>query len=146
MWMWSKPDSVFGMFDALYKFLVGKSAMAALLLTLCSIYGPSELPVSFLRRLELYDVANSTGPADDWAQLQSLIHDEVEFNMAAYELHKVFLAKKRQDGDGSLLSISLHGSICQWRFATIGEQKAEWIMQASYGLARHIESVYNRQQ
>lgn len=146
MWMWDKTDSVFGMFDALYKFLVAKNATAGLLLTLCSIYGPWEIPGSFLRRLELCDIANSTDSTDHWRQLQALVQDEVAFNMATYELYRVFLAKRKHGDGGSLLSISLHSCICQWRFATIGEQTAEWVIQASYGLARHIQSIYDREQ
>lgn len=152
MWMWDKTDSVFSMFHALYKFLVAKNATAGLLFTLCSIYGPWEIPGSFLRRLELCDIVDSTDSTDftdstnHWRQLQALVRDEVAFNMATYELYRIFLAKRKHDDDGSLRSISLHSYICQWRFATIGDQTAEWVIQASYGLARHLQSIYDRQQ
>jgi hypothetical protein len=145
MWVWSKSNSVFSMFSDLYESLIAKNASAGLLLTLCSIYGPWEIPSSLLLGLELHDV-NSSKSADHWRRLQALVHDEVGFNMAVYELYRVFLAKRKHDFNGNLLSISLHGSVCQWRFATIGDQRAEWIMKASSGLARFIQSIYGHQQ
>lgn len=145
MWMWNKPNSVFDVFADLYQDLVAKNTSADLLLTLCSVYGPSEIPSPLLRHLELYHIVKSDS-ANPWTQLQALIRDEVKFNIAIYELYRIFLAKRKYDTDGSLQSISLHGSICQWRFATIGDERAEWIMQATYALARHVQSEYDRQQ
>jgi hypothetical protein len=143
-WFWDKPDSLFGMFDTLYKSLLTKHACAALLLTLCSIYGPWEVPISLLRQLEFFEVANSSEVHCDHMRLKAFVQNEITLNMAVDQLHRVFLAKRNQNLDGSLNSISLHGSICRWRFATIGDTKAEWIMQASYGLARYLQSCYDK--
>ena len=138
--LWGKSDSLFRMFDELYKSLLGKSASAALLLTLCSIYGPWEVPILLLQRLELFDVGSCTDAQNDWRSLKTLLQDEVSLNMAISELYRIFLAKKKQNFNGGLISISLHDSLCRWRFATIGDSRAEWIMQASYGLTRHVRS------
>lgn len=144
IWLWSKDETIFTMFDDLYKSLLARNESAALLLTLCSIYGTWEIPIAFLRRLELYGLDRPFGTHDHWRQLQALVKDDFGFNRAIYELYRVFLANRKQGSDRSLITISLHGSICQWRFATIGDNRAEWIMQASYGLARHVSSCYDQ--
>lgn len=145
MWLWDKSDSLFNVFDDLYKSLVDRSSEAGLLLTLCSIYGPWTIPTCLLRGLQLFDI-NIASSDDTWGQLQTLLHDDIELKSAIDELGKVFLAKKQQDALLDVRSVSLHPSVCQWRFETIGEQRADWVMQASYGLARHVESTSARQQ
>ena len=137
---WGRSDSLFHMFNNLYKCLHGKSASAALLLTLCSIYGPWEVPIFLLQRLELFDVGGCTDATKDLRSLKTLLQDEVSLNMAISELYRIFLTKRKQNSAGGLISISLHDSICRWRFATIGDSRVEWIMQASYGLTRHVRS------
>lgn len=142
---WDKGDSLFSVFDDLYKSLVDRNTDAGLLLTLCAVYGPWSIPISLLRGLQLHD-GEVAAQDDSWGQLQTLLHDDIELKSAIEELCRVFLAKKQQDKSLDVLSVSLHPSVCQWRFETLGEQTADWIMQASTGLVRHIESTTTRQQ
>ena len=93
-----------------------------------------------LQRLEFFDVGSCTDATKDLRSLKTLLQDEVSLNMAISELYRIFLAKRKQNSGGGLISISLHDSICRWRFATIGDSRVEWIMQASYGLTRHVRS------
>lgn len=144
MWFWSKNNTVFGIFQELYETLLANNESSALLLTLCSIYGPCEIPTSLLRDLEWYSADVDSDAHKDWRRLKELVCDDVRLNMAIYELHRVALAKRKQDPAGNVTSISLHGSICQWRLATIGDSKAEWIIRASYNLARHIHTYYDQ--
>jgi hypothetical protein len=143
-WCWDKNNSLFGMFNVLYDSLLIKNVCAALLLSLCSIYGPWEVPISLLRHFEFFEVASYSEGHNDFMRLKVFVQDEVTLNIAIDQLHRVFLAKRKQHLDGSINSISLHSSICRWRFATIGDTRAEWIMQASYGLARYLWSCYNK--
>ncbi|KAF5647835.1 calcium-independent phospholipase [Fusarium tjaetaba] len=141
IWLWNRSDSLFEMFDELYHSLVAKSPNAGLLLTLCAVYGPWNLPISLIQGLQIYTDDERSDNPTCWGQLKSLLNDDVELNLAIYEICRVFLAKRQMSADGNILSITLHGSVCQWRFATIGEQRAEWIMKTSFGLAWHRESV-----
>lgn len=142
---WDKSNSLFNVFDDLYKSLVARNSDAGLLLTLCAVYGPWSIPTSLLRGLQLRD-GKIASKDDSWDQLQNLLHDDIELKSSIEELCKVFLAKKQQDKSLDVLSVSLHPSVCQWRFETIGKQRADWLMQAASGLARHIEATSARQQ
>ncbi|KAI8712434.1 BH4-2 domain-containing protein [Fusarium sp. LHS14.1] len=140
MWMWDTSDSLFSMFDALYKSLVAKNPQTGHLLSICSVYGPWSIPISLLHGLELHNCQDSVGEIDPSSQLQLLVDNDVELKLAIYELERLFLVKKMSDAKGNVVSISLHASLCQWRLAAMGEEGPAWIMQASYGLAHYIES------
>lgn len=142
---WDKSDSLFNVFDDLYKSLVSRNSDAGLLLTLCAVYGPWSIPTSLLRGIQLLD-SNGASKEVSWGQLQTLLHDDIELKSAINELCKVFLAKKKQDDSLDVLSVSLHPSVCLWRFETLGEQRADWLMQAASGLARHTGATSARQQ
>jgi hypothetical protein len=101
------------MFDELYKSLLAKDASAALLLTLFSIYGPWEVPIALLRNLEFFDVAGDSEGHNDCMRLKAFTQNELTINVAIDQLHRIFLAKRKQNLDGSLNTISLHGSICR---------------------------------
>ncbi|PMB63821.1 hypothetical protein BM221_010292 [Beauveria bassiana] len=146
MWLWDKSDRLFNVFDDLYKSLLNRSSDASLLLTLCAVFGPWSIPVSLLRGLQFFGIANNASKDNSWGQLQILLDDDVELKVAIEELCKIFSAKKRQDCLMDVQSISLHPSICQWRFETLGEQRADWVMQASFGLATHIKYSSAKQQ
>lgn len=143
-WFWDKSTSLFDMFDTLHRSLLTKNACAALLLSLCSVYGPWQVPISLLRNLELFETASYSQELNDLMRLETFVQNEVMLNMAIDQLHRVFLAKRKQNSDGSINSISLHGSICRWRIATMGDSRVEWVMQASYGLARHLWYCYEK--
>ncbi|KAM3528894.1 hypothetical protein NHJ13051_002168 [Beauveria bassiana] len=142
----SQEGKLFNVFDDLYKSLLIRSSDASLLLTLCAVFGPWSIPVSLLRGLQFFDIANTASKDNSWGQLQILLDDDVELKVAIEELCKIFSAKKRQDCLMDVQSISLHPSICQWRFETLGEQRADWVMQASFGLATHIKYSSAKQQ
>ncbi|EGU87644.1 hypothetical protein FOXB_01800 [Fusarium oxysporum f. sp. conglutinans Fo5176] len=78
-----------------------------------------------------------------WKQLQTLAQSKIKLNMSIDELNKVFLATKKQASDHTLLSFSLHASICQWRLATM-EDRDVWIIQATYSLSKHILSLHDK--
>ncbi|KAG7435260.1 hypothetical protein Forpi1262_v005277 [Fusarium oxysporum f. sp. raphani] len=78
-----------------------------------------------------------------WKQVQALAHSKIKLNRAIDELSKVFLATKRQANDHTLLSFSVHASICQWRLATMEDQDV-WIIQATYSLSKHILSLNDK--
>lgn len=129
------------MFDELYQSLVAKSPNAGLLLTLCAVYGPWNLPISLIQGLQIDTDDERSDNLTCWGKLKALLNDEVELNLAIHEICRVFLAKRQMSADGRILSVALHGSVCQWRFATIGEELPQWIMKTSFGLARHREMV-----
>ncbi|KAF5678869.1 calcium-independent phospholipase [Fusarium denticulatum] len=79
---------------------------------------------------------------DPWKQLQALAQSKIKLNKAIDELSKIFLATKKQGNDYSLLSFSLHASICQWRLATMVDRDT-WIIQATYSLSKHILSLHD---
>ncbi|RSL61317.1 hypothetical protein CEP53_005156 [Fusarium sp. AF-6] len=139
-WLWNTSDSLFGMFDALYRSLIAKNPQSGYLLNLCSIFGPWNIPVSLIHGLDFHTPQGTLAGSDSWGQLQAFIENEVELNLAIHEIERLFLAKKNRGSDGTLVSISLHASLCQWRLANLGEESSTWIMQASYGLVRYIHS------
>lgn len=141
-WFWDKSDSLFGMFDALYKSLCVKNPCATLILTLCSIYGSWEIQTSLLRHFEFFEATVHSREHDDCMRLKGFLQDDITFDMAIDQLHRVFLAKRKRNFDGTISGFSLHGSICRWCLATMGSSRVEWIMQASYGVAKHICSHY----
>ncbi|KAM6510067.1 hypothetical protein FALCPG4_017696 [Fusarium falciforme] len=140
MWMWDTSESLFSMFDALYKSLIAKNPQTGHLLSLCSVYGPWSIPISLLHGLELHKCQDSVEEIDPSSQLQVLVDNDVELKLAIHELERLFLVKKMSDANTNVISISLHASLCQWRLAAMGEERAGWIMQASYGLASYIQS------
>ncbi|RSL90975.1 hypothetical protein CEP51_000476 [Fusarium floridanum] len=139
-WLWNTSDSLFGMFDALYRSLIAKNPQSGYLLNLCSIFGPWNIPVSLIHGLDFHTPQGTLAGSDSWGQLQAFIENEVELNLAIHEIERLFLAKKNRGSNGTLVSISLHASLCQWRLANLGEESSTWIMQASYGLVRYIHS------
>lgn len=132
--IWSKEDSLFGLFETMYESLVKRNAEAGLLLSLCSVYGASRIPISVLAGLKLHMSDESP-----WKQLKDMLQDDTEFNTAIYELSRMFLAKKRHASDGSVSSLYFHSSICQWRFNVL-DNRPEWIIQASCGLADYVQT------
>lgn len=144
MWLWDTNESLFSMFDALYKSLASKNPQTGYLLNLCSVYGPWSIPVSLLHGFEFHENQDTLEGINSGSELQSLVDNEVELNMAIHEIYRLFLAKKLKNADGELMSIALHASLCQWRLASMGEERAGWIMQASHGLAKHIKSQDSR--
>jgi hypothetical protein len=130
------------MLDSLYASVSVKSKESALLVSLCSIYGPSAIPISLLYNLEMIDMED-TENQDLWKQLKALTQNKIKLNKAIDELSKIFLATKRQAKDHTLLSFSLHASICQWRLATM-EDRDIWIMQATHSLSKHILSLHDK--
>ncbi|KAL5601754.1 hypothetical protein FOBRF1_009287 [Fusarium oxysporum] len=145
VWIWTRNgaiDSLFSMLDSLYASILIKSADSALLITICSIYGPFAIPISLVYNLELIDLEDTENQGQ-WKQLQTLVQSKIKLNMSIDELNKVFLATKKQASDHTLLSFSLHASICQWRLATM-EDRDVWIIQATYSLSKHILSLHDK--
>jgi hypothetical protein len=140
-WFWDKNTSLNAIFNTPYHYLIAKDPCASLLLSPCCIYGPWEVPISFLRRFEFCENSSSEG-YDNYVQLKHYVRDEVKLNMSVDQLYRVFLVKRKQNLDSSLNAISWHGFICHWRFSVMGNSRIEWIMQASYGLARYLRSCY----
>lgn len=132
--MWSKKESLFGLFETMFESLVAKNREAGLLLSLCSVFGVSQIPTSLLTRL-----APNLSDKGSWKQLKDMLRDETEFNLSVYELSRMFLAKKTHESNGSVSNLHLHSSICQWRFHAL-DDKPDWIIQASYSLARHVQA------
>ncbi|KAJ5501242.1 calcium-independent phospholipase [Penicillium expansum] len=140
-WFLDKDYSLFHMFEMLYNSLSSKNDCAALLLTLCSVYGPWPAPISLFRNLNFFEA--STGLEanfDSCMELRTLARDDATLRMAVYELHQGVLAIRKQNPTtGEVENISLHGSICRWRIAYLdNESRAKWTMQASYALASHF--------
>ncbi|RSL58400.1 hypothetical protein CEP54_007768 [Fusarium duplospermum] len=145
-WLWNTNGSLFAMFSALHGSLIARNPQTAYLLSLCSVYGPCSIPISFLRRLELHEGLAIFDSINSWSQLRALLDNDIALNMAIYEIHRFLLVNKKRDTHGGLASISLHGPLSQWRLATMGEDRAGWIMQASYGLARYIQTHQSLQE
>ncbi|KAG9497564.1 hypothetical protein J7337_010425 [Fusarium musae] len=106
------------------------------------VFGPFAIPLSLVYNLELIEVDGNENQGP-WEQLQALAKSKIKLNKAIDELSQIFLATKKQANDHTLLSFSLHTSICQWRLATM-EDRDTWIIQATYSLSRHILSVHDK--
>jgi hypothetical protein len=119
------------MFGMLYESLSGKSPCAAMLLTLCSVYGTWAAPMSLFEHLNLLPSSTISGlDIGPSTELRQLSRDTPTLNMAIYELYRRFLAIRKQDtSSGEVQNISLHGPILCWRFVNVHrERKAEWTM------------------
>ncbi|ETS84994.1 hypothetical protein PFICI_03019 [Pestalotiopsis fici W106-1] len=145
IWNWEKRHTFFDVFDTLYANLVAKDSVAGDLLTLCSIYGPWEIPIEFLQNLIIEKTGDATRIQEPWNRLEELFKDEIKLGLAIKKLHEVFLAKKKHATDQSLLSFSLHGSVCQWRYATIGDQRTQWVVLALQSLTTYLQSKTEHQ-
>jgi ankyrin repeat protein len=142
-WFLDKERSLFHVIEMLYKSLSTKNACAALLLTLCSVYGPWAAPMSLFQNLTFFKAPTKLGTVSKACiELQNSARDNTTLQLAVYELHRGVLAIRRQNSTtGEVENISLHGSICRWRLAHLDNpSRAEWIMQASYALANHFWS------
>ncbi|KAF4457351.1 hypothetical protein F53441_680 [Fusarium austroafricanum] len=143
IWTWTRTGSVdflFGMLDALYESLASKSKESALLLTLCSVFGPLQVPVSLLHELKFHESNTYSDEKSSLEKLQNLMHSKLKLNTSVHELSEVFLATKKQTADRSLIGFSLHASICQWRISTM-KQREFWVIQAAYSISKHIQST-----
>ncbi|KAF5558268.1 calcium-independent phospholipase A2 [Fusarium napiforme] len=147
VWVWTRDganESLFSMLNSLYASVSMKSKESALLISLCSIYGPSAIPISLVSNLELIGVED-TADRGPWKQLQLLVQSKIKLKKAIDELSKIFLATKKQANDRTLLSFSVHASICQWRLTTMDDRDT-WIIQATYSLSKHILSLKDKSQ
>ncbi|KAK6199685.1 hypothetical protein LQW54_010003 [Pestalotiopsis sp. IQ-011] len=145
IWNWAKPHTLFDIFDALYNNLIGKDRVAGHLLTLCSIYGPQDVPISFLQKLVFEKTENPASAQEPFDELQSLFEDDMSLYLAVSKLHEVFLVHKKYAPDQSIVGFSLQGAVCQWRIATIENDRSQWIIQALHGLACYFELEVDRQ-
>ncbi|KAG5766876.1 hypothetical protein H9Q72_005040 [Fusarium xylarioides] len=147
VWVWTRDGankSLFSMLDSLYASISIKSRESALLVSFCSIYGPSAILISLVSNLELIEMGDLENQ-EPWKQLQALVQRRIKLNTAIDELSKIFLATKEQAKDHTLVSFSLHSSICQWKLATM-EDRDVWIIQATYSLSKHILSLHDKGQ
>jgi hypothetical protein len=136
---WGKNESMFDMLETLYKSLAERSIAACHLLSLCSVYGVWEVPISLLRRSK--DNPVTVPEFDGLKFLNRTLCDTTELNKAVVDLQRTFLAKRRQNSEKEILGFSLHSSISRWRFETLEEPRSNWIMQAAFLLAEHIQSL-----
>lgn len=145
IWNWAKPHTLFDIFDTLYANLVAKNRVAGHLLTLCSIYGPHDIPISFLKHLVFEKMDNSALAQEPFEELRSIFQDELSLNIAISELHEAFLVHKTYALDQSIVGFSVQGAACQWRIATLSSQRSQWIIQTLQGLAGYLASEVVRQ-
>jgi hypothetical protein len=140
---WEKGSSLFSIFERLYTYLLTKHASAALLLTLISVYGPWEVPISFLENLEFFEADSRSEELKSITQLKALVQDRLKLRLAVRDLDNILLCNRTHGSERRLRSISLHGLICQWVFDS-ASNKADLVIQASYGLAQYLWSFYGK--
>ncbi|KAF5570874.1 calcium-independent phospholipase A2 [Fusarium pseudoanthophilum] len=144
-WIWTSDganESLFSMLDSLYASVSMKNKESALLVSLCSIYGPSAIPISLLYNPEMIDMED-TENQDSWKQLKALTHSKIKLSKAIDELSKIFLATKKQANDYSLLSFSLHASISIDYIRCTGPDDPDEsiLLRLLVGLARCCENI-----
>ena len=119
------------------------------LLSLFSCFGPNLVTVDLLTGFWEPATTNG-GPThlDDstlskkiqW--LNILGHKPLSFQMAIRRLQSLCLLKTRRDTRGSLMSASVHGTICKWRLETIDEEEREdCIMLAALVLSQSLPDI-----
>ena len=119
------------------------------LLNLFSCFGPSLVAVDLLTGF--WEPATTIGGPthlDDstlskkiqW--LNILGHKSLSFQMAIRRLQSLCLLKTRRDTRGSLVSASVHGTICKWRLETIDEEEREdCIMLAALVISQSLPDI-----
>lgn len=119
------------------------------LLSLFSCFGPNLVAVDLLK--EFWKPTTTTGDPthlDDstlprkiqW--LNILGHKPLSFQIAIRRLQSLCLLKLRRDARGSLMSASVHGTLCKWRLETINEEEREdWIMLAASILSKSLPDI-----
>ena len=119
------------------------------LLSLFSCFGPNLVAVDLLTGF--WEPATTIGGPthlDDstlskkiqW--LNILGHKPLSFQMAIRRLQSLCLLKTRRDTRGSLMSASVHGTICKWRLETIDEEEREdCIMLAALVLSQSLPDI-----
>ena len=119
------------------------------LLSLFSCFGPNLVAVDLLT--EFWKPATTIGGPthlDDstlrrkiqW--LNILGHKPLSFQMAIRRLQSLCLLKTRRDAQGSLMSASVHGTLCKWRLETIDEDEREdCIMLAALVISQSLPDI-----
>lgn len=141
LWAYEKRRSVYGIFDMLYHSVRRTNPEAAALITLCSSFGHWPIPVSVLEHFSLYHVNEDDTKPHDLEALKSLLHDPFLLGFALDCLEELCVVKTTRDKNYRPISITMHGSICQWRFETLAGEKPAWVMQATYGLTAHLPNL-----
>ena len=119
------------------------------LLSLFSCFGPNLVAVDLLTGFwEPTTTIGGPTHLDDstlskkiqW--LNILGHNPLSFQMAIRRLQSLCLLKTRRDTRGSLMSASVHGTICKWRLETIDEEEREdCIMLAALVLSQSLPDI-----
>ena len=119
------------------------------LLSLFSCFGPNLVAVDLLTEF-WKPVTTIEGPThlDDSTLLRKiqwlnmLGHKPLSFQMAMKRLQNLCLLKTRRDAQGSLMSASVHGTLCKWRLETIDEEEREdCIMLAALILSQSLPDI-----
>ena len=147
-WNYDKNMSIVSVFNlALSK--LKEDHDAPNLLSLFSCFGPNLVAVDLLTRF--WKPATTIGDPtylDDstlskkiqW--LNILGRKPLSFQMAIRRLQSLCLLKTRRDAQGSLMSASVHGTLCKWRLETIDEEEREdCIMLAALVLSQSLPDI-----
>ena len=119
------------------------------LLSLMSCFGPNLVTVDLLT--VFWRSATATGDSTHLGDstllrkiqwLNILGHKPLSFQMAIRRLQSLCLLKTRRDAGGSLMSASVHGTLCKWRLETIDEEEREdCIMLAALILSQSLPDI-----
>ena len=139
-WDYEKNMSIISVFNMLLMRL-HKDGDAENLLAFASCFGPRPVSVNLIGQVHQpvgSTVTSHSGVfkerhTSEIAWLHRFGHDRLAFQLATGKLEGLCLLKLRRDGDGNIVTISLHDSISRWRFETLASDlRTRWIIAAAY--------------
>ena len=137
-WFYDKNMSISSTFGMVVSKL-GEDEDANRLLSIISCFGPRTIPIELLAQYAaLENVLRESRPAgflksqnesdpntmeSKW--LTTLVQNKLKLRFAINRLESLCLLKTRRNIDGTVLSFSLHRSLCRWRLETLEEVQRE---------------------
>jgi hypothetical protein len=144
LWAYEKNRSIFTTFELLFESINRDSATAAAMLTILSVYGDCKSPVRILES-GLCELATGYHKHDSIQHsLHSMTTDQMSIRMAIDYLADTGVVGSTRSKSGAVEAITLHSLLCKWALETADAGRKDWIVLASYLLARYLQNCDDR--
>ena len=146
-WDYDKNRTILKVLSLTDKRLSEVSQDAAKLLMLISCFGPITTEFKALNMVQDMQefkpvLTDSQGLSDKLKWLMGLRRSKFILPQAIYTLEKFSIVKTRKGSDGSIVSFSVHGSVCRWRLETLDlTEREDWIMLAAFILGQQLPEI-----
>ena len=146
-WDYDKNRTILKVLNLTDKRLSEVSQDAAKLLMLISCFGPITTEFKALDMVQDMQgikpvLMDSQGLSDKLKWLMGLTRSKFILRQAINTLEKFIIVKTRKGSDGSIVSFSVHSSVCRWRLETLDlTEREDWIMLAAFILGQQLPDI-----